>query len=535
MSTRKVVRILSALAVVAGALALLWVPISAVHDSGVFELEGDAVDDPAVTGDDWSTVNASGGGGSAAARTGVLTDPGNATIFTGGGSKDPNDISSWAWKDETGGLPDKDNITNAYAAAYNVNGELQIYFGADRFANEGDAQLGFWFFQENVTTNVSGTFSGVHQIGDILVLANFTNGGAVVTIQVIEWVGTGGNLKGGTLQLLLTEEGAQCGPGLPDNRVCAITNAVPASAPWAYTPKSGSPGTFPQFSFFEGGINISQIFAGTTPPCFASFMAETRSSTSETAVLKDFVLGAFPVCGIAIVKACPSSRPNADQTAFIYDVNGTVTNTGFAPLYDVVVVDDAGTPGNPADDFSFLLDTIGPGVSATFSGSFESTLNPPTNTASVSAATSPGGPSVVSDVSEPAPCPQVVLNKGIAVNKNCEVRLVVENNRVVVQVRFGGLVSNTGEAILDNVIVTDDAGTPTDTSDDQLVFGPATVSPGEEFSYSGSYKPVTTFTDNPSLASFTDTVTAEGDARFGLGHVSQTASATCPLCPPVEH
>ena len=29
----------------------------------------------------------------------------NATIFTGGGSKDGIDISSWAWKDGAGGLP----------------------------------------------------------------------------------------------------------------------------------------------------------------------------------------------------------------------------------------------------------------------------------------------------------------------------------------------------------------------------------------------------------------------------------------------
>lgn len=176
MAKRRLIRIMGACALCVSVLALLRVPISAIHDIGVFELEGDAVDDPAVAGNDWSTVNA-GGGGSTVARTGVLTDPGNTTIFTGGGSKDPIDISSWNWKDDTGGLPDKDNITNAYAAAYNVNGELLIYFGADRFANDGDAQLGFWFFQQNVTTNVNGTFSGVHQVGDILVLANFTNGG----------------------------------------------------------------------------------------------------------------------------------------------------------------------------------------------------------------------------------------------------------------------------------------------------------------------------------------------------------------------
>ena len=69
---------------------------------------------------------------------------------------------------------------------------------------------------------------------------------------------------------------------------------------------------------FEGGVNITQIFEGSTAPCFASFLAETRSSTSVSAVLKDFVLGAFPVCGVNITANCPSSRINPNETGFIY-------------------------------------------------------------------------------------------------------------------------------------------------------------------------------------------------------------------------
>ncbi|PYQ21097.1 MAG: hypothetical protein DMF81_16485, partial [Acidobacteria bacterium] len=76
-------RLAGALAVLAGGLALAQQVALAVHDIGVFELEGDAVNDPAVAGDDWDTVNVYGGGASIA-RTGVLADPGNATIFTGG-------------------------------------------------------------------------------------------------------------------------------------------------------------------------------------------------------------------------------------------------------------------------------------------------------------------------------------------------------------------------------------------------------------------------------------------------------------------
>src|SRR6185503_13332451 len=48
----------------------------------------------------------------------------NATIFTGGGSKDPIDVNQWAWKDGAGGLPDKDNLLHSFAARYSLPGTL---------------------------------------------------------------------------------------------------------------------------------------------------------------------------------------------------------------------------------------------------------------------------------------------------------------------------------------------------------------------------------------------------------------------------
>ena len=513
--------------IVACLSSLFFIPVVlAVHDLFIFELEGDAVDDPAVAGDDWSTVNS--GGGTPVARTGVVADLAPASIFTGGGSKDLIDIPSWKHKD--GSVPDKDEMTNAYAAAYNVNGDLVIYFGADRYANDGDAQLGFWFFQENVTVDPDGTFNGAHQVGDVLVLANFSQGGSVSTIQVLEWVGAGGDQQGGTLQLLLTSNAAQCGPGLGGETACAVTNPAPTGAPWSYTPKAGTPGEFPPVSFFEGGVNITRAFAGSTPPCFASFLAETRSSTSVNAVLKDFVLGAFPVCGISITKTCPSSSLNETETAFVYTFTGTVTNTGISALHDVTVVDDAGTPGDAADDITFELGSLAGGASAPFSGTFESSLNPATNTARVSAATHAGGPATVTDVSDPATCPPVTRTPHISVTKVCTVRLVVINNRVVVQVDYSGQVCSGSEVGLDNVTVTDDSGTPGNAADDR-VFTIGSLARNQCAPYSGSYLPATTFTSEPGSASFTDTVRAAGDARLGFGHVEDTRSATCPVCP----
>ena len=119
-------------------------------------------------------------------------DP-NDSFFTGGGSKDPEDIPAWKWKDETGGLPDKSNLTNTFAASYTDygDGDELLYFGADRFDGSGDAAIAFWFLQDEVAqtpdSGSNGTFTGEHQDGDVLVISNFSNGGNVSTITVYEW------------------------------------------------------------------------------------------------------------------------------------------------------------------------------------------------------------------------------------------------------------------------------------------------------------------------------------------------------------
>ena len=154
----------------------------AVHDTGQFQLDGDASTAaqtvPTPPGlDAWDKVcnEATGGGiagcGTTAVTSGATavawttdnlqnttTPSNNATIFTGGGSKDPQDVNQWAWKDGAGGLPDKDNLQHAFAARYKLPPSATcpsggaptcdvIFFGSDRLDNSGDAQQGFWFFQ----------------------------------------------------------------------------------------------------------------------------------------------------------------------------------------------------------------------------------------------------------------------------------------------------------------------------------------------------------------------------------------------------
>jgi hypothetical protein len=151
------------LLVLIAALALSATPVFAdVGNDGVFEIDAPSANViPNGNGDDWQTLFTCilGGGCTPSGQTpprSIVTDPAPQTIFTGGGSKDNNDITQWQWRD--GNVPDKDDLITAFAAVYNVGGSQRLYFGADRLAVNGDAQIGFWFFLNDVRLGTDGTF-----------------------------------------------------------------------------------------------------------------------------------------------------------------------------------------------------------------------------------------------------------------------------------------------------------------------------------------------------------------------------------------
>ena len=321
--------------------------------TGVIELDGDIVDAaPGPTPDDWDTLNCNGG--NALVKTGVLHDGLGTSIFTGGGSKDPDQLSSWKHKD--GSVPDKDEILNAYAVKYlgSPSGDEILAFGADRFDVSGTAFIGFWFFKNPVFPAADGRFRqgplatdpiAEHAIGDVLVLIEFTQGGAVATPRVLEWVGTGGSESGGTLNDITNTAPA----GSVDSRSNGMAQNIPGSCPaWDYTPKGGVQGDpIPVNGFFEGAINID-AFPALAGSCFSTFLVETRSAASVTATLKDFVLGQFNTCAaIEVTKTADSNAVCAGHTTtYTY-----VPHNTSGVVLDVTLVDDNGTPADASDDF----------------------------------------------------------------------------------------------------------------------------------------------------------------------------------------
>ena len=172
-----------------------------------FELDGNP-NSQAAAGVDWDALFPNGADSSTWSAQGSLDEVFTADVFGqfddqfATGSKDISPISGWEWKKAEPG--DKVDIQNAFAATYEKDGDQLIYFGADRHANAGDAEIGFWFFRDTVQAVDDGTppnlpFTGEHQIGDVFVEAQFTQGGETPTVQVYEWVGSGGSA--GTLDL----------------------------------------------------------------------------------------------------------------------------------------------------------------------------------------------------------------------------------------------------------------------------------------------------------------------------------------------
>ena len=376
--TRRGLRRSGVVAIASLALAGLYaLPAEAVHDDGYFELEGNTVQE-ATAGDDWQNLYNAGTNKvqgtpdsdlptcSAAVTTNCFSqfsftpDPavGDQSYYTQGGSKDRNDVSAWRYtaNDQS---PDKNDITNAFAASYrNEQGKLQLYFGSDRFAVNGDAQMGFWFFQSQVCL-AGQTNDGVvcpntnpgqfvdpttgdpahHQNGDVLALVNFNNGGTIGLAGVYVWAGDDPNtaaVEGEPTQAIFGP-GADCKTIDDEDDFCTTVNTENLTSEpfWPYSRKGGG-SSYLTSAFIEGGVDLGAVQGAGT--CFASFLSETRSSSGPSsglsldAQLKDLTLDTFQSCGSSLTTT-PKTGAGADIPAGGLSIGtGSVTARDFADL-----------------------------------------------------------------------------------------------------------------------------------------------------------------------------------------------------------
>jgi hypothetical protein len=308
--------VLLSLGIAVGAVVVFMQTVQAVHDLD-FELDGNIVNDGIVSNGlvDWADFFDASGNPVALPpnfpasgferdfltnANGTFNTNDNTTFATG--SKDTLPIGTGWQCNHDANVNSKIDIVNAYAAAFNaVNGDQIVYFALERNANTGDANVGFWFLQDNVgceTATTTQSFTGNHLDGDLLVVSAFTNGGVVSTIDVYRWSIPNPAVDSvGFLDPNPVAHGVDCrAPETPaGDAACATANTGTISVPWLTAAKTTGVGhSLPVSQFFEGGLNLTQ--AGLGDHCFNVFIGDTRSSQSLTATLFDFARGVIGEC-----------------------------------------------------------------------------------------------------------------------------------------------------------------------------------------------------------------------------------------------
>jgi len=339
-----------------GVLTTAAAGIPDVGNAGTFELDGNVAQDTATPPPyDWQCVFNTPAHTGCPPSSQVLFDKvfqadyGNPdpTYFSGVGAgiKDINNIDTWGCVTLNNPL-NKDDILNAYGAAIvpasgPKQGHLLVYLAQERDSNNGDSFAGFWLMKHQHTCT-NGTFNGLHDQGDLLVVSNYTNGGTNATVELWEWDPANVHAVN---NLVLLGTGFTCGQTPPasvtdPNDMCGIANSSSFTEPWAPNLSLGAN------QFVEVGVDVSDLL----PPdltseqsvCFSQFLAETRSSQELTATLKDYTSGQFHLCVTPTVTT--QQTANGHTSASMTVVSGTAVSDQ-ATLSGVLL----GTPGGTID------------------------------------------------------------------------------------------------------------------------------------------------------------------------------------------
>ena len=330
---------------------LLWIgSAQAVHDTGMFELDGNVVQNAATPPPyDWTSLFGASGNrlvtpdpvnGPVLASVFVNDTDAVDTTYFAGGTKIDDQIHNMG----CGGpaANDKTSMDFVYAAVIHIPagapdnaGHDVLYLGVEKQAagNGGDNAFGFWLFKDNtVGCSGSGSFTGAHTDGDLFIDGMFTNGGGTSNIRVSRW---NGNDTTGSLGSIPVATGGVCGV-LANDQQCAIANAGTITAgPWRSSP------TMAADTFVEAGIDLTALL-GANGGCFSTFLADSQSSQSTSSQPKDYAGGTLDTC----------VTPPIATTA---TPGGSTNPIGVANQHDVANISAVGGHPTPTGTISFFL------------------------------------------------------------------------------------------------------------------------------------------------------------------------------------
>ena len=208
-----------------------------------------------------------------------------------------------------GNVPNKNDLSNVYAASHATAARPELFFGAERLSDNGDSHIDFEFLQTiiGLTAGCSGNFSGHRTEGDLLVAVDFTGGGGTATNALYQWHC---NAEPGPQPA----DGTVCDPGgaahyeqitVPGSISFTINAAIVPCGGWICRDTAGVTSQLAANDFLEGGLDLTVLgFTG----CFHTFLPHTRTAQSFSAALTDFA-GPAPLATCRTPAMATASNP----------------------------------------------------------------------------------------------------------------------------------------------------------------------------------------------------------------------------------
>jgi hypothetical protein len=297
------------------------------------------------TGTDWDNV--------ANRNTGTDKDPGRTDNSFGQGTKEDNAATTIV----TGSIPpNKNDLTRFYEASEQVaNGDIFLYLGWERLVNIGNANLDFEINQINqsVTTGTPpgpgftsssvGSLTLQRTAGDLLVTYDF-GGSGTPKLGLNFWL-TAGN--GDSASDCYASNSLPCW----GNHEELTTGIAEGAVNTTTIPEPIAGGTLTAGLFGEAAINLTDagVFEEGVCEAFGSAFVKSRSSSSFTAELKDFI-APIPVnitnCGSITINKVTQDEPVPGTQSFTYTTSSNLTG------FSLKNSESKSFPGIPAGNYT---------------------------------------------------------------------------------------------------------------------------------------------------------------------------------------
>ncbi len=301
----------------------------------------------------------------------------------------------------TGSIPpNKNDLTRFYAGADFVGGNNFLYLAWERAVNIGNANLDFEISQNataGFTTSTTGPVTLNRTAGDLLVTYDF-GGSGTPTLGLLRWVTSGATSQ------CFSSNSLPCWGNRVD--LSAAGDAEGAVNPGNVTDPiaPNAPRTLSTGLFGEAAINLTAagVFPANTCTAFGSTFLKSRSSSSFTAEIKDFI-APVPVnisnCGeVVIIKhtdprginqsfsytstipnpvgasTSPTCTSDATPSAFTLNDSGNTTADNAANTEDCInVTAGSYTVTEGAEPANFTLESLSCTATGGGSGSQDAT------------------------------------------------------------------------------------------------------------------------------------------------------------------